>query len=146
MIQRIQTIYLALSLFFALLLYFQPIASIVSPQTFEQLMIYGLQSNPKIWLYILYAPMIVLPLMQIFQYKNLKKQLFNGKLLLGSWIVWLIVFALLLKFYLLNGLPEISIQWHFAAIFPVVSIVLVLLANRAIRKDYALLSSINRIR
>ncbi|HON18809.1 MAG TPA: DUF4293 domain-containing protein [Salinivirgaceae bacterium] len=144
MIQRIQSVYLLVAIILASSLFFLPLADVATGDYFDQLWIYGLKSNPKLWLYTLFAPGVVLPLMQFFQFKNRKKQLFTGNIVLFWWIGWIIIFPIIVKFYLFHTPWQIMLRYP--SIFPLMAFIFIILANRAIRKDEELVRSIDRIR
>jgi hypothetical protein len=135
MIQRIQTVYLALvALITGLAINYLPLWTVESQTLFYkddmQFMIPALLSA-------------VLAIVTIFLYKNRQNQFVSVRLLL---LINLILLGLLL-YRLLNlpGEPS-GTEKGIGLLVPIVSIVLLFLANRAIRKDEELVKSVDRLR
>lgn len=138
MIQRIQSVYLLLSsLFFTFFLLFpvfkmQTASGIVAEKATE-----------NIWLLVIDAVLILGSLAVVFLYKNR---------VLQKNIVWLLVLlnvllvALLGYHYYLISKSTTVVSLGFAVIFPVITIILLLLAIYNINKDEKLVRSLDRLR
>ncbi|MDH7444720.1 DUF4293 domain-containing protein [Aquimarina sp. 2201CG14-23] len=136
MIQRIQTIYLFL------VMALSGGVSTILP--------YGLDQNGETLLpqnnflvLGMFAGSAVLALASIFLFKNRKLQFVLGRInillnfiLLGVFVYWSLT---------LSGETEVS-EKGIGMLIPVISIVLLVMANKAIRKDENLVKSVDRLR
>ncbi len=152
MIQRIQTVFLFLVFVVALLLIFFPLASFNIDGSVFQMNIMGFDgvdhldtevpNNMAIG--ILDALLGIISLFAIFQFKNRKLQM---KIVM---INMLINFALLAAiFYYADFVAtslSIKADYDIAAYFPIVSVLLLILANRNIRADEKLVRQSERLR
>lgn len=153
MIQRIQTLYLFISFILMLMMYFFPLAEILSSEgqiyTFrfdglhyiDHQSVY-IQTVPTI---ILLSVIVAINFTTIFLYKRRITQMrisfFNILLMLG--------FVGLSYFYVIdfsNHLESQAVTYKLFDAFPFVSAIFSYLAIRAIGKDEALIRSIDRIR
>ncbi len=150
MLQRIQTVYLFLVFVFCLLYILFPLATInVDSDLFklkafdaivDEVNVLLLQA---ILLVVLFSIM-VLTIITTFKYKKRLFQIRLGKLNM----LLLLVLIVLSFFYIdsvkvhLNG----EVEYGAGIFFPVISMILILFANRAIRKDEELVRSADRIR
>jgi hypothetical protein len=155
MIQRIQTLYLLAALALMVLMLFFPFVEMAGPdQDIYQFRSSGLftlgegETGPVIRsvpLVILISAVGLLLLISIFLYRNRRLQM------------RLCVYSIILEFgliglgyyYILQAFRNIRVgetAFHLPVIFPVLSIIFIYLAFRAIRKDEILISSIDRIR
>jgi hypothetical protein len=153
MIQRIQSIYLLIASVILGLLFFFPIADLVSNSetyTFWYRGLYGQilginvlieQSTP---LAILDLLILMLIISSIFLYKMRPVQM---KLCLLNMIL-LIVSIVLTAFYLIFVYPDYNAKIHLKifVVFPVISLLFIYLAYRGIKNDENLVKSIDRIR
>ncbi len=151
MIQRIQTIYLFAAVIFMLLFYLFPIAifttEIFSFEFFNCHITHPENLKPNIPLF----PLAVLPVLSmltsfiaIFLYKNRKLQMRLGKV--NMFLVFTILAVTVVYFIKLKNLLDGSVQYGFSAIFPILSFVSIVLANRAINSDEKLIKAADRIR
>ena len=154
MIQRIQTLYLLIVTAFMSLTLFTPIATFtVASGDVYTLSAFALssgeQSQSSVWMGIVLVLATVLPLVTLFLYKNRQLQL----RLCGAEVVLLIgaVAFVAIYFWLAGanaldslGVEQRSLGW--AAIMPLLSLVLAFLAARNIFKDEILVRSLDRIR
>lgn len=144
MIQRIQTVYLILSLICALLLYLFPIWA-TSAESIDAGM---LEIGAGTHLFLLPLPLLLVisHAVAIFSFKNRKRQ---KRFCTGNILLYII--------FMLGGLLLIQLEHHFfqhldllefrlGALLPVVGIALNMLARSGIKKDEALLRSMNRLR
>lgn len=156
MLQRIQTVYLFLVGLLAIALIFVPLGSFDLEGIRFPLGVLGLESVEGIpselrgnWLgYLLPAlvlMILILTFFTIFQYKRRRYQIQLGKfnILLH---IGLVVAAFFFIDQFSAGLPGISFRYGVGIFLPLVSMILVLLANRAIKKDDELVRAADRIR
>jgi hypothetical protein len=162
MIQRRQTIFMLLSAIVSGLLFFMPLASFETGDSAMRFTIFGIQnpietltlSKSYTWpLIALTVLMTVLPIYTIFIYKKreLQVKLCHLAMLLN------IVFIGLVFLYYDNDIQkiiaavegdsyELDVAYFFGMAFPLVNLVLEILAIKGIKKDIALLKSIDRLR
>jgi len=153
MIQRIQSLYLLLSLTCTGLFYFFPFGSIItSDESVIPLLITGVSytKNGETAFYSLLPLLIMMSLINlvsltsIFLYKRRMLQIrfnvFNIIIQLGS--------VGMMFFYLCNAAKNLGVDYStkILIVLPVVSAILTFLAIRAIAKDEALVRSISRLR
>ena len=154
MIQRIQTVYLLVATVLMALSLIMPIAVFqVSGAEFE-LGAFSLHNdavayyNPVVWMGIILSAATMLPLVTIFLFKRRTLQIrlcaVEAVLLLGS-------LAFMAIFYfcsdtIFDGFDVQNEYFGMGAIMPVLSLILVVLAARAIFKDEVLVRSLDRIR
>jgi len=161
MIQRIQTVYLALvavlsilGLCLPLAEYFVGSTQVASFNSFtyhaaEGYDTFGAFSMAPLAFCILLSIVILLTFLSImlfrFRMRQLRLTIFSTLMLIGyvgfyAFLVW--------KFQLQLAEINAEVQYHlcFAAVLPVVSIILNCLAIHAIRKDEALVRSLDRLR
>ena len=154
MIQRIQTVYLAVATLLMALSLILPIAVFQVSGVEYELGAFSLHNDaesityPVIWMGIILAAATVLPLLIIFLFKNRTLQIrlcaVEVVLLLGS-------FAFMGIFYfcsdtIFDGLIIQNESFCMGAIMPILSAILIVLAARAIFKDEVLVRSLDRIR
>lgn len=135
MLQRIQTLYLLLSVFCSgALPFIFPLLKIDKNPYFAQDHIAYLG---------LFTASAVISAWTIFKYKNRQTQFVLGRI---NIMVNLILLGLFV-YRLLNLSREIqNLENGIGLFLPVVSVVLLVLANKAIKKDEALIKSIDRLR
>ncbi len=149
MIQRIQTIYLFLIAGLMLAMLFMPLAS-VGLEEGDVLLVQIIGgvgekfASAWKWIFVFMCGLsALLALVAIFSYKNRKKQVK---------FCWANLFFILLPygalFFLFNVFPgEIqSVSMNVALCFPLIAIILNLLAIAAIKKDERLVRSADRLR
>ena len=144
MIQRIQTVYLLLSLACAILLYFVPVWQSAAALIDEGMNVIGAGTH----LLLLPVPvlMVISHLLSIFTYKNRKRQkhFCTGNILL--YIIFLLGALLLIQLEHQFFQHFDLLEFRLGALLPVAGIVFNTLAVRGIRKDEALLRSMDRLR
>ena len=154
MIQRIQTLYLVVITSLMAITLFAPIATftvatgdVYTLSAFE--LSNGQLSQSTIWMGILLVLATVLPLVTIFLFKNRQLQL----RLCGAEVVLLIGAIVFVGIYYwlsgANALENVGVEhrsFGWAAIMPLLSLVMVFLAARSIFKDEVLVRSLDRIR
>ncbi|MDE5639748.1 MAG: DUF4293 domain-containing protein [Odoribacter sp.] len=153
MIQRIQTVYLLLTVIFTALLFFMPVAQLTVSNEFTY-QFYTTQviqaGEPKVFIaynwisMILNILILLLSIGIIFLYKKrflqLRLCIVNIILLIGMLVLmwWQVR-------HMVNELHAIR-QWGFSFCFPLIGIIFNWLALRGIIRDIALLKSYDRIR
>jgi len=155
MIQRIQTIYLLISLILILLMFWFPLAELFVDGNFQYLFLYrGIYNTTgefdilaisSIPLAILFIIILILNLVSIFLYKNRLLQMriciLNIILMLGS--------LGLMYFYTWFAETELSAEAQYTTLMPIIpliSAIVTFIAFKAINKDQKLVKSLDRIR
>ena len=155
MIQRIQTVYLFLVLIFTLLFLFFPLGSLemgatsyviktwgVSPES-EQIL--GEYNNLLGMISLVLAFVIMILTVNItLQFKNRLLQIRLGKINILIHMV-MVVSAFFFLDSVKKGLEDFF-SYGVAILFPLLSMILILMANRAIKKDEELVRSADRLR
>ena len=153
MIQRIQTLYLLIATALMAVTIFTPMAQFFDGTQEYTLTAFalkdaaGMTAQPTIYMGILLALAGVLPFIVIFLFKNRQLQIrlcaAEIVLLVGSLVVMGIYYYLSARlFNSVNGLGNLKL----GVIMPLLSIVFVALATRAIFRDEVLVRSLDRIR
>lgn len=149
--QRIQTVWLVLAFVAMIALLFLPIGIFATPQGIW--IMYNWSTRPLIgvgtvmnhWgLFVLALIIALLSLYIVFLYKKRKLQMrltMLGMLLTVGYLVYYTVEAVKLT----NAL-QASYGFKFALALPIITIILLFMARRAIRKDEVLVRMSNRLR
>jgi hypothetical protein len=157
MIQRIQTIYLSGVMIACLMVFFMPLAKYISDTQGTYLFfITGVRYlvAPPLTLYFwqtfplaaLVALSLLLTIISIFLYKNRKTQVL---LVNVTFLLHIVLILLIFLFYVSHFETLFKVQqpsYQFGIFLPVISLLLLVLASRAIRKDEALVKSADRLR
>jgi len=135
MLQRIQTFYLFLSALCSGVLYFIFPFSIIESKP------YFAQERPEFL--ALFIASTLLAVVAIFKFKSRQTQFVLGRL---NILLNLILLGLFI--YRLFNLPAelLNFEKGPAMFLPIISVVLLALANKAIKKDEALIKSVDRLR
>jgi len=153
MIQRIQTLWLFLVLLMASLVLFFPIASFNAETQQLTLTVFSVEGagdmagipNPSI-IGILTAILGVLALGNIFQFKNRKLQIkINMVAMLVNMGLLVAIFVIADKIAALDTVAD-EYDYLYGSWFPVAGILFLVLANKGIRKDEALVRQSERLR
>lgn len=147
MIQRIQSLYLLVSLFLMGFLFVFPFAEIVID---GELMIFdklGISADGQLLqsglpIAILIGVIIVLHLVAIFSFKKRVRQM----RIISYTILLMLGLMGMFYYYTYFSLDNATIQLKIVVAFPLVACILDYLAIRAIGKDEAMIRSIDRIR
>jgi len=153
MIQRIQTIYLVLSLVLVALIFVIPIANVTyNNEQFVTFRVTGFYDNASettsvqtLFVVILVSILICLLGLTIFLYKRRIMQarlcIINIALLAGleAFIVYNII-------YFTKRVPGVNWSPGLSLVFPLIAIILTWLASKAIRKDEKLVRESDRLR
>jgi len=147
MIQRIQTLYLLVSTILVSLLLFMPFAEIAKDGVVYIFNLTGilLESN-VIWNGIAILVMIgVILFLQVFAILNFKKRPSQIRLIYYSILGLVVLFSIFFITAYFSFSRE-QTSFKISHVFPIIAIILNYLAIRAIKKDEALIRSIDRIR
>ncbi len=152
MIQRIQTLYLALAAFVLGLMLQNPIVSFVIDGKIYDLTSYMLvnsQDSKDVIFYnyplaILIIAASLLAFITILLFKNRKLQM---KLTLFNWILTLGIYVLIAYYYFqAQAIKELVFTFRLPVVYPAVAFILLVLAFRGIKRDEEIIQSLNRIR
>lgn len=155
MLQRIQSVYLFLVFVFAALFAVLPLAHFTGDTTFVALRIlkysnfFSESAFSPVWqgmvLIVTWALSLLLTVFMTFQFRNRLLQVKLGKLNIMMHLV-----LILLTFFFIDALRSqldgIAYNYGAGVLFPVISLVFILMANKAIKKDESLVRSADRIR
>lgn len=162
MIQRRQTIYMLLSAIVSALLFFMPLASFDANGNVMKFTIFGIQnplesltlSTTYTWpLVVLTILMVLAPIVTIFLYKKRELQVRLCRL---NMLVTIIFIGLIFLYYesdlqqviaaVEGDEHQLDVAYFIGMVFPLINLVLEILAIRGIKKDIELLKSIDRLR
>ena len=155
MIQRIQTVYLVISLILIGLIFWFPIADLFVDDNFQYLFLYrgiydttgefDILAISSIPLAILFTIILTLNLVSIFLFKNrllqMRISILNIILMIGS--------IGLMYFYIWMAKTELNAEAQYTTLMPIIpliSAILTVIAFKAINKDQKLVKSLDRIR
>ncbi|MDD4488967.1 MAG: DUF4293 domain-containing protein [Paludibacter sp.] len=155
MIQRIQTLYLFLIVILGIITLFSPVAGL---QNTEQGAIYEMSYRglfektvsgdtmlANTWM--LTALMALVPILSFITIFLFKKRLLQIRLIIFNMVLMAGFYGLMFIYLWQYGkVLEASLFMEIPAAFPLISIILSIMAIRAIGKDEALIKSLNRIR
>lgn len=147
MIQRIQTVYLIISVILLVLLFLFPFAEIAKDGmiylfNFKGILQDGILKLNGYVIGVMIGFIIILHGMAIMNYKSRLRQV---RLLILSILLMLGLFGMFF-FFTYYAFNDAQVSFKIAVVFPVIAIILDYLAIRAIGKDEALIRSIDRIR
>lgn len=147
MIQRIQSLYLLISVVLAALLFFLPFAEIAKDGAIylfnaKGILLEGVATVNGLILSIVIGLSVVLHMLSILSFKNRMRQ---KRIVLLAMIVMLGLFGLLF-YYAYFTFTGAKINLEASFLLPLIAIIIDYLAIRAIDKDEALIRSIDRIR
>lgn len=154
MIQRVQTLFMLLVVGGITAMYLTPIGAFTADNHHYILSVYGIKDEAGVefpeavssnFVYIPLALSLILTIYAIFQFGRRKMQMQINKISL----VLMLVSAFLMALYLKNAgdsMPDRQIGFGVAFFMPYLCILLLVFANRAIKKDDDLVKSVDRIR
>ncbi len=153
MIQRIQTVYLALAFTALMLTFVFPFAQYVIGENVYLFNIYGLSMSDAatnlVSVPFLYTiPVVALfSLVQLLLFKNRKRQIGVGRvnLIFVVALIGLLFYTTLTMGSKLSG-AEVETGYGIGLFLPVVALAFIILANRGIVKDEKLVKSLDRLR
>lgn len=156
MIQRIQSVFMALASLSALVLVFFPIAWYYGSSNTIAFYVYGfseyLPDAPllKSWLFflpliVLTIVLIVLPLVAVFNYKRLQQQYLWMRI---NMFLSILLIAALLLYYTSHIATLVGVEPNYGVgvFIPLIVLVFSFLSMRGIKKDIKLLRSVDRLR
>lgn len=152
MLQRVQSVYLAVAFIAALAVYFFPIAVFKADSGLITLNFSGFQNEEagfisKFYpLAILTGIMCFFILFQVFNFKKRIRQIQTGKAVIILSLIWYLIVGIFVFNYFRTFDILLSARPGVALFLPIVVIILVIIANKYIRKDEELVRSIDRIR
>ena len=155
MIQRVQTLFLSIAIVTCFLLFFFPIAiyqhDILTYKLFVTHMVYvDQQTTINFWatspmLFLLLGSML-LSLVAIFTFKKRKLQLLFVNINILFTITLVALIFLFYSDHFFRDIVKVQPSYQIGGFIPLISLVFLILAFRAIRKDEALLKSADRLR
>lgn len=135
MIQRIQSIYLFIAAIISLLLFwFFPLFNTQSG---------AIELIDEPIFFTAYVFSGIISLFTIFRYKNRKQQVVSGRI---NIIVNFIAFSFILYYFFTALKSDAQNQLGVTAFLPIITVVFISMANRAIMKDESLVRSADRFR
>lgn len=150
MIQRIQTLYLLAVVILGILLVWMPVVQFVSPEEAAELQIYELNAlggAPLQGLWGLLVTTLLIPVLALTDIFLYKKRLVQARLNIFLAMLCLGYYGVL-AIYIWLAKMSLGLDWHIlpCASFPLICLVLTLMATRRILKDEALVRAADRIR
>ena len=150
MIQRIQTLYLLAVVALGIALIWQPVVQFVSPEEAETLQIWELSALggvPLQGLWGLLLTTLLIPALAFVDIFLYRKRLLQARLNIFTIMLCLGYYGVL-AIYIWQAKLALDVDWHILpyASFPLVCLVLTLMATRRILKDEALVRAADRIR
>ena len=150
MIQRIQTLYLLAVVALGVALVWLPVVQFVTPEEAEELQVWELSAlggAPLQGLWGLLLTTILIPVLAFVDIFLYKKRLLQARLNIFTIMLCLGYYGVL-AIYIWQAKLALGVDWHILpwASFPLVCLVLTLMATRRILKDEALVRAADRIR
>ena len=152
MIQRIQTLYLLAVVALGIALCWLPVVQLVTPAEATELQIWELVATqfataPIQGLWGLLVATALIPLLALVDIFLYKKRLLQARLNIFTIMLCLGYYGVL-AIYIWQAKLALGVDWHILpyASFPLVCLVLTLMATRRILKDEALVRAADRIR
>lgn len=150
MIQRIQTLYLLAVVALGLALIWLPVVQLVTPEEAETLQVWELSAlggAPLQGLWGLLLTTALIPLLAFIDIFLYKKRILQARLNIFLVLLCLGYYGVLALYIWLATL-SMNVEWHILpyASFPLICLVLTLMATRRILKDEALVRAADRIR
>lgn len=150
MIQRIQTLYLFVVVVLGIMLIWLPVVQFVSPVEAEELQMWELTAlggAPLQGLWGLLVATLLIPVLALVDIFLYNKRILQARLNIFTVMLCLGWYGVL-AIYIWLAKMSLGLEWHLlpCASFPLVSMVLTLMATRRILKDEALVRAADRIR
>jgi hypothetical protein len=150
MIQRIQTLYLLAVVILGIVLIWQPVVQLVSPEEAIELQVWELSAlggAPLQGLWGLLLTTILIPALALVDIFLYNKRILQARLNIFSAMLCLGYYGVL-AIYIWLAKMSLGTEWHImpSACIPLVCFVLTLMATRRILKDEALVRAADRIR
>ena len=150
MIQRIQTLYLLAVVALGIALIWLPVVQFVTPEDAAELQVWemsALGGVPLQGLWGLLVTTILIPVLAFVDIFLYRKRLLQARLNIFTVMLCLGYYGVL-AIYIWQAKLALGVDWHLMpwASFPLVCLVLTLMATRRILKDEALVRAADRIR
>ena len=150
MIQRIQTLYLLAVVALGVALIWLPVVELVTPEEAAELQIWdvtALGGAPLHGLWGLLVTTALIPLLAFVDIFLYKKRLLQARLNIFTVMLCLGYYGVL-AIYIWQAKLALNVDWHILpwASFPLICLVLTMMATRRILKDEALVRAADRIR
>lgn len=150
MIQRIQTLYLLAVVALGIALIWLPVVQLVTPEEAAELQVYELSAlggAPIQGVWGLLVTTILIPLLALVDIFLYNKRILQARLNIFTVMLCLGYYGVL-AIYIWLAKMSLGVEWHILpyASFPLVCLILILMATRRILKDEALVRAADRIR
>lgn len=150
MIQRIQTLYLLAVVILGIILIWQPVVQLVTPESAEELQIWELNAlggAPLQGLWGLLLTTALIPLLALIDIFLYRKRILQARLNIFTVMLCLGYYGVL-AIYIWLAKMSMGVDWHIMpwAAIPLICLVLTIMATRRILKDEALVRAADRIR
>ena len=150
MIQRIQTLYLLAVVALGIALIWLPVVQLVTPEDAAELQVYELSAlggAPIQGVWGLLVTTILIPLFALIDIFLYRKRILQARLNIFTVMLCLGYYGVL-AIYIWLAKMSLGVEWHILpyASFPLVCLILTLMATRRILKDEALVRAADRIR
>jgi hypothetical protein len=150
MIQRIQTLYLLAVVALGIALIWLPVVQLVTPEDAAELQVYELSAlggAPIQGVWGLLVTTILIPLLALIDIFLYRKRILQARLNIFTVMLCLGYYGVL-AIYIWLAKMSLGVEWHILpyASFPLVCLILTLMATRRILKDEALVRAADRIR
>lgn len=150
MIQRIQTLYLLAVVILGIVLIWQPVVQLVTPESAEELQIWELNAlggAPLQGLWGLLLTTVLIPLLALIDIFLYRKRILQARLNIFTVMLCLGYYGVL-AIYIWLAKMSMGVDWHILpwAAIPLICMVLTIMATRRILKDEALVRAADRIR
>ena len=150
MIQRIQTLYLLAVVALGIALIWLPVVQLVTPEDAAELQVYELSAlggAPIQGVGGLLVTTILIPLFALIDIFLYRKRILQARLNIFTVMLCLGYYGVL-AIYIWLAKMSLGVEWHILpyASFPLVCLILTLMATRRILKDEALVRAADRIR
>ena len=150
MIQRIQTLYLLAVVALGIALVWLPVVQLVTPEEAAELQIWELSAlggAPLQGLWGLLVTTLLIPTLALVDIFLYNKRLLQARLNIFTVLLCLGYYGVL-AIYIWLAKVSMGVDWHILpwASFPLICMILTLMATRAILKDEALVRAADRIR
>ena len=150
MIQRIQTLYLLAVVALGIALIWLPVVQLVTPEDAAELQVYELSAlggAPIQGVWGLLVTTILIPLLALIDIFLYRKRILQARLNIFTVMLCLGYYGVL-AIYIWLAKMSLGLEWHILpyASFPLVCLILTLMATRRILKDEALVRAADRIR
>ncbi len=151
MIQRIQSLYLLVAAAFMFLFYLFPIATFTTNDFVFEFFNCHITHPENLEPPVALLPLAIIPFLSIvtslftvLMFKKRRLQLRLGKVNYG--LVFLTLVFVVFYFFRINKMLATDFTYGFSIIFPILTLILIYLANKNIKKDEKLVRAADRIR